>query len=127
MARGAGSMLFAAILLLIAGTLNVVYGIAAVGDSDFFASENVYVFADVDTWGVVSIAIGALEVLAGLSLLMGGAFGRVFGMFAASLTAIGSLLAIGGAHPWFSIGIFAISIIVLHGLAVYGEPERTTA
>ncbi len=124
MVRGAGTMLFEGILLLIAGTLNVIYGIGAVGNSDFFDAGNVYVFADLETWGWITIVLGAIEILAGFSLLTGGDFGRVFGMFAASLTAILSLLSIGGAHPWWSLGIFALSIIVLHGLAVYGEPER---
>lgn len=119
-------MLFAAILLLIAGTLNVIYGLAELNDSDFFASESIYVFASADTWGAVTVGLGVVEVLAAASLLMGGAFGRVFAMFAASLTAIGAVLSIGGAHPYWSIGIFALSIIILHGLAVYGEPQRAT-
>jgi hypothetical protein len=34
--RGLGRTVFVAILLLIAGTLNVIYGIAAVGDAHFF-------------------------------------------------------------------------------------------
>jgi hypothetical protein len=121
--KGVGSALFAAILLLIAGTLNVIYGIGAVSNSNFFESNNVYVFSNLDTWGWVTIILGVIEILAGMSLLAGGAFGRVFGMFAASLAAIGSLLAISGAHPWWAIASFAISIIVLHGLAVYGEPK----
>jgi hypothetical protein len=38
-ARGLGRAIFAAILLLIAGTLNLIYGIAAVGDANFYANS----------------------------------------------------------------------------------------
>ena len=34
--RGTGSALFASIMLMVAGTVNVIYGIAAIGDSQFF-------------------------------------------------------------------------------------------
>jgi hypothetical protein len=30
---------------------------------------------------------------------------------------------VGGAHPWWSLGIFAICVICIHGLIVLGEPE----
>ena len=40
--RGVGRAVFAAILLLIAGTLNIIFGIAAVGDSSFYANNTHY-------------------------------------------------------------------------------------
>ena len=44
--RGVGRAVFAAILLLIAGTLNIIYGFAAVGDAHFFTdSGSHYVFS----------------------------------------------------------------------------------
>jgi hypothetical protein len=47
----------------------------------------------------------------------------VIGIAAASLGAIGALLSVGGAYPFWSLGIFALCVIVIHGLVVYGEPE----
>ncbi len=120
--KGLGRAVFVAILLLIAGILNIIYGIAAVGNAHFFVNTT-YVFAHVHTWGWITIIVGIIQLAAGASLLGGGGFGRVIGIFAASLGAIESLLSIGGAHPWWSIGIFAICLWVLHGLIVYGEEE----
>jgi hypothetical protein len=37
--RGAGRVVFAAVLLLIAGTLNIIYGIAAISDANFSVAE----------------------------------------------------------------------------------------
>jgi hypothetical protein len=40
-------------------------------------------------------------------LTVGNAFGRIIGISAGALGAIGALLSIGGAYPWWSLGIFA--------------------
>jgi hypothetical protein len=42
--KGTGRAVFVAVLLLIAGTLDIIYGIAAVGNAHFFANTQ-YVFS----------------------------------------------------------------------------------
>ena len=121
--RGAGSALFVGILLMIAGVLDIVYGIAAVGNSKFYTADTTYVFSSLHTWGWITIILGIIELTAAFSLFGGGAYGRVVGIIAATLGAIGALLNIGGAHPFWSLGVFAICLICIHGLAVLGEPE----
>lgn len=116
---GAGWVMFAGIMLLIAGVLNVIYGIAAVGNSKFFVHETQYILSDLNTWGWVTIILGALEILAAFSIWSGGGFGRWFGIFVASLSAIGALLSI-PAYPFWSLAIFAIDILIIYGLAAYG-------
>lgn len=125
--RGLGRAAFVAILLLIAGTLNVIYGIGAISDANFFtASGTHYVFSDLNTWGWITMLLGIIQLVGGMSLLAGGAFGRIIGLVAASLGAIGALLAVGGAYPFWALGIFALCVICIHGLVVYGEPEEHT-
>lgn len=121
--RGAGSALFAGIMLMIAGTLNIIYGIAAIGDANFFVNDNRYVFSGLHTWGWITVVLGVIQLTASLSLFGGQLYGRVIGIIAATIGAIGALLSIGGAYPFWSLGIFAICLIVIHGLAVLGEPE----
>jgi len=121
--RGEGRAAFAAILLLIAGALNVIYGIAAISEAHFFTDSGThFVFSSLNTWGWITVALGVIELTGGFSLLSGNAYGRVIGIIGASLGAIGSLLAIAGAYPFWSLGVFALCVIVLHGLVVYGEP-----
>ena len=122
--RGVGRAIFAAILLMIAGTLNIIYGIAGVSNANFFSDNTHYLFSNLHTWGWITIILGVIELTAGFSLVGGGLYGRFVGIFAASLGAIGALLSVGGAYPFWSLGIFAICIIVLHGLIVYGEPAE---
>jgi hypothetical protein len=114
--------MFAAVLLTIAGVLNVIYGIGAIGDATFYSGSTRYVFSSLHTWGWVTLVLGVIQLTAGFSLFGGGTYGRVIGIVAASLGAIGALLAVGGAFPFWSLGIFAICLIVIHGLIVYGEP-----
>jgi hypothetical protein len=116
--------MFVAILLMIAGTLNVIYGIAAVSDAHFYAHNTQYVFSSLHTWGWITVILGVIQLIAGFSLVAGGGFGRVIGIFAASMGAIGALLSVGGAYPFWSLGIFALCVICVHGLVVYGEPEQ---
>jgi hypothetical protein len=122
--RGVGRALFVGILLMVAGILNIIYGIAAVGNSSFYVAGDRYIFSSLHTWGWITIILGVIELTASFSLFAGNAYGRVIGIAAASLGAIGALLNIGGSHPWWSIGVFAICLWCIHGLVVLGEPEN---
>jgi hypothetical protein len=117
--RGAGWLLFAGIMLLIAGALNVIYGIAAIGDSGFFVHDTKYILSDLNTWGWVTLVLGAFQAGAAFSIWAGNQFGRWFGITAGSLSAIGALLAL-PAYPFWSLAIFAIDILIIYGLAAYG-------
>jgi hypothetical protein len=122
--RGAGRMLFVAILLIIAGVLNVIYGIGAISDAHFFTQGGTqYVFSSLHTWGWITLILGVIQLTGGFSLAGGGVYGRVIGIAAATLGAIGALLSVGGAYPFWSLGIFAICLWVLWGLIGYGEDE----
>jgi hypothetical protein len=121
--RGAGRVLFAAVLLLIAGVLNIIYGIGAIDDANFYTSSGThYVFGTLHTWGWITLILGIIQLTAAFSLFGGGTYGRVIGIAAATLGAIGALLAIGSV-PFWSLGIFAICLWVAYGLIVYGEDE----
>jgi hypothetical protein len=125
--RGVGRAMFAAILLMIAGTLNIIYGIAAISDAHFYTSTGThYVFSSLHGWGWITVILGVIQLTGGFSLIAGNVYGRVIGIIAAGLGALGALLSVGGAYPFWSLGVFAICLWVLYGLVVYGEPERTS-
>jgi hypothetical protein len=122
--RGAGRALFAAILLVIAGTLNIIYGFAAIDGAHFYDDSTRYLFSNLNTWGWITLILGIVQITGGFSLFGGGAYGRVVGIAAATIGAIAALLSVGGAFPFWSLGIFALCLIIIHGLVVYGEPEQ---
>ena len=122
--RGAGRVGFAAVLLLIVGTLNIIYGIGALDDANIFTNDKRYIFTNLNTMGWVLIVVGLVQLTGGFSLMAGNTWGRVVGVTGGSLGAIAALLSIGGAYPWWSLGIFFLSIYVVHGIFIYGEDER---
>jgi hypothetical protein len=125
--RGAGRATFAAFLLLIAGTLNIIYGIGALDSANIFTNDKRYIFTDLNTMGWVLIVLGVIQLTGGFSLMAGKTFGRVLGIVGASLGAIGAVLSIGGANPWWSLAIFALCVYIIHGISVLGEDERAPA
>jgi hypothetical protein len=76
--------------------------------------------------GWVMIVLALIQLTGGFSLLAGNAYGRVIGIVGASLGAIGALLSIGGSNPWWSLGIFALCVYILHGILVLGTDERAS-
>jgi hypothetical protein len=125
--RGAGRAIFAAVLLLIAGTLNIIYGIGALDNANIFTDERRFVFTDLNTMGWVLIVLGVIQLVGGFSLGAGNTFGRVIGIIGGSLGAIAALLSIGGAYPWWSLGIFFLCVYIVHGILIYGEEQRAVA
>jgi hypothetical protein len=122
--RGAGRVVFAAILLLIVGTLNVIYGIGALDDANIFVGDTRFILDNLNTLGWVLIIIGVIQFTGGFSLMSGNAYGQVIGIVAGSLGAIVALLSIGGEYPWWSLAIFFVCVWVVHGIIVYGEDEE---
>src|SRR5690349_10381293 len=59
-----GWWVFAGVLLLVAGVLNIIYGIASIGDSKFFTEHGTYIISGLHTWGWVLLIIGVLELVA---------------------------------------------------------------
>lgn len=121
-----GWVTFAGVMLLIAGVLNVVYGIAALSDSSFFVNDSRYILSNLHTWGWVTLVLGVIQLSAGLSLLGGGLYGRIVGLGAAGLSAIGAMLSI-PAYPFWSLAIFAIDIVIIHQIATRGSAGRRVA
>jgi hypothetical protein len=125
--RGAGRATFAAVLLLIAGTLNIIYGIGALDKANIFANDTRYIFSNLNTMGWVLIVLGIVQLTGGFSLIAGNTYGRIIGIIGGSLGAIGALFSVGGANPWWSLAVFALCVWIVYGLVVFGQDERAPA
>jgi hypothetical protein len=118
--RGPGRAVFAAVLLLIGGVLNMIYGIAAISKSHVFTQHAHYVFASLKGWGWITLIIGIIELIAAFSLFGGGGFGRWVGILGAGLAALAAILSL-PSYPFWSLAIFALSLYVISGLTRSGE------
>jgi hypothetical protein len=122
--RGAGRVVFAATLLILVGTINIIYGIGALDDAHIFVNDTRYVFTNLNTMGWALIILGVVQLTGGFSLISGNTYGRVIGIIGGSLGAIGALFSIGGNNPWWSLCVFALCIYVVYGIIVFDPEER---
>ena len=119
-------MVFAAFMLLLVGAINIIYGIGALDDANYFTNDTRFVLDDLNTMGWVLITLGVVQLTAGFSLMAGGTYGRVIGIAAGTLGALGALLSVGSGNPWWSLGVFALCVWIVHGIVVYGDEEAPT-
>ena len=121
--EGVGRAFFAATLLMIAGIINMIYGIGALDGANIFVGDQRYILSDLNTLGWVLIVLGIIQIAGGLSLFIGNTFGRVIGIVGASLGAIGALLSVGGNNPWWSLAVFFLCVYIVHGIFIYGDDD----
>jgi|SRR4051794_20109513 len=122
---GYGWVVFAATMVGIVGTLNVIYGIAAISNSRFYARDVTYIVSDLNTWGWALLILGAVQFCAsfGIFLQMTGA--RWVGILSAAVNAIIQLLVLPGA-PFLALALFSIDILVIYGLIAHGRRPAGT-
>jgi hypothetical protein len=117
--EGFGWLLFAATMLGLGGVLSIIDGIMALSQSKFYAANANFVFSNLRTWGWITLFIGILLIVAAIGVFQGSGFARWFGIFAAGLNAVGHFSMM-QAYPFWSLMVFALDVLVIYALAVYG-------
>src|SRR5689334_21137298 len=98
--RGSGWITYAAVMLVLVGAFNIIDGIVGLSKSSFYVSGARFVFSDLRTWAWITLIVGVLEVVAGLTVANGSSFARWFGTAMATLGAIAQLLYLPGYPLW---------------------------
>jgi hypothetical protein len=117
---GTGWVTFAGVILMIVGTMNIVYGIAAIDNANFYVADVNYVFSDLNTWGWILLIVGAIQCLVAIGVWVGNQFARWLGVFIASVNAIVQLLFL-PAYPFLALALFTLDLLVIYGLIAYGR------
>jgi hypothetical protein len=123
--RGYGWVMFAGSMLALVGSLNFIYGIAAVSNSKFYVRDVQYVFADLKTWGWVLLLLGAIQFVAAFGIWTGSELARWIGILSAGGNAVAQLLALPG-YPFLSLALFTVDILIIYGLVAYGGHKLRT-
>jgi hypothetical protein len=124
--RGLGLVSFAAVLLLIAGFFNMIYGIAAIANSHVFTAHAHYVFGNLRTWGWITLIISILQLAAAAGVMTGNQVARWYAVAVIGLSAIDMMFFI-PAYPFWALTIIAIDIVALYGLFAYGSRQNLEA
>jgi hypothetical protein len=115
-----GWLVFASVMLGLAGIFNIIDGIVALSKSKFFVQDATYVFSDLRTWGWIVLVLGIVQMLAAFAVVNRSQWARWFGIGVAGVNAIAQLVWV-PAYPFWSLTMFAVDILVIYGLAVYGS------
>jgi hypothetical protein len=124
--QGYGLILFAGVLLLVAGFWNLIYGIAAIAQSHVFVANAHYVFGNLRAWGWITLIFAILMLIAGGGVMVGNQLARWFAIAVLGLNAIEQMFSI-PAYPFWSLTIIAMDVVALYGLCAYGSRENVEA
>jgi hypothetical protein len=112
----AGGLAFAASGLILMGIFQVIMGIVAVADDEFFVKAPNYTFhLDVSTWGWIHLLLGVLVFLTGLALFSGAAWAGVGAIAIAMLQALNNFFFLPN-YPLWSLLIIAIDMWIIWSL-----------
>jgi hypothetical protein len=123
---GAGWIMFAGAVLMVVGVFDVIWGLAGLLKRTVFIaqSSDLVVAFNFTTWGWIHIALGALLVLTGISVLAGQPWARYIGICLAAVGLIANFLTL-AAFPFWSLVMIAVDVLVIYALAVHGREMAT--
>jgi hypothetical protein len=113
-----GWFVFAAVMMLVLGGLDALWGLAAVLNNEIVVvGGHGVIVADISTWGWINLILGVLLVLTGLGLLAEVEAARWSAIF---LIALGAVLQLAWfpAAPLWTLLIVALSVVLVYQLTV---------
>ncbi|MET8244489.1 hypothetical protein ABZV31_08740 [Streptomyces sp. NPDC005202] len=120
-----GLMAFAAVMLMIAGLLDILRGIMAIARDDIFVTTRNYVFRfDLSGWGWVHLVLGAVAVIISIGLSQAALWARILGVAIAGLIIIANFLSL-PYYPLWSIVVIALSAFIIWALCVVRSDDST--
>jgi hypothetical protein len=120
-----GWVLFAGIVMFTAGIFNVIEGLVALFNSDYFVvrPSGLLVHVDYAAWGWTLLLFGILLLFAGYGVLNGQTWARVTGVVVAVLNVLVHLAFIAAYPIWITLTI-VLDVIVIYALVVHGREAR---
>jgi hypothetical protein len=120
-----GLTAFAAVMLFIAGLLDLFRGIMAIAEDDVFVATPGYVFQyDLTGWGSVHLALGVVAMVVSLGLFRTATWARVAGVAIAGLVIIANFLSL-PYYPVWSVVMIAVSAFVIWALCTVRRGDRS--
>jgi hypothetical protein len=111
-----GGIIFAACVLILIGAFQVVAGLAAIIDDDFYVVTRNYTF-DLDTtaWGWIHLLFGLLLAATGFGLFARQTWAGVTAIVLAGLSALANFFFI-PYYPFWAIVVIALNVWVIWSL-----------
>jgi hypothetical protein len=119
-----GWITFAGVMMIIGGSLNLLYGIvAAVNDEWVVWTNRADLYLDMSEWGWVHIVLGGIVLLAGIGVFSGNVLARIVGVIVAGLSLLANFFFI-PAYPLWALTVIVIDLLVIWALTAHGGEMR---
>jgi len=112
---------FAGIMLIIVGVVDVIQGIVALANDEFFVVTQEWVFKfDITTWGWIQLILGVVLIASGIGIFSGNVLARTVGVIVAAVAAIVNFAWL-PYYPVWSLVAISIAIAVIWALTAHGR------
>ena len=112
---------FAGVMLIMIGVFDVMQGLVALFNDEFFVIGQDYVFKfDVTVWGWIQILLGIALIASGMGIFSGNVAGRTVGVIMAGAAAVVNFAWL-PYYPLWSIIVIAICVSVIWALTAHGR------
>jgi hypothetical protein len=119
-----GFILFAAIMMIMAGVFQAISGLVGIFENEFYVPTRNYLFQfDATAWGWTHLLIGLIVAFAGWGLLSGRTWARAVGITVALVSATANFLFI-PYYPFWSLLVITLDIFVIWAIAAHGGELR---
>ena len=127
--RGTGWIVFAGIMMIIAGANMFINGAwalhASTAVANTFTGQLLFSDSDLDTWGWIYVIVGGVVLLAGIFVFMRAKWAVTVGIIAATVQAILAFFWIFSDKWAAALVVILLDMLVLHALVAYGERDTT--
>jgi hypothetical protein len=122
-----GLIVFAAIMLMMAGTFQFLAGLVALFENEFYVTTRNYVFQlDATTWGWIHLLLGIVVAVAGWGLLSGRTWARALAITVAAISALANFLFL-PYYPFWALTIITLDVLVIWAVATHGRDLKTAS
>jgi hypothetical protein len=118
-----GLAVFAAVMMMTIGVLQVLAGLAAIIQNQFYVVAANYAFRiDVTAWGWIHLLLGVLVAVSGYFVIRGSWWARSVGVALAAVSLVANFLFI-PYYPLWAMLIVALDVAVIWALCVWGKEQ----
>jgi hypothetical protein len=112
---------FAGVMLVIIGVMDILQGLVALVEDEFYVITQEWVFEfDITAWGWIHLIAGIILIASGIGIFSGNVAARTVGVVVAGIAAIANFAWL-PYFPVWSIIIIAICIAVIWALTAHGR------
>ncbi len=123
--ENSGWIAFAGVMLLILGSLDVLWGLAAIlNDEVVLVGGHGALIFDLTAWGWVQLILGIVVALTGLGLITGNAVSRVLAIFFLAVNTVLQIVWFPAAPLW-SFLMIILDVVIIYQLTANWAGKET--